>query len=135
MSKMPFIITLTLVFIMLSPGAFAQSDQWLEEAVTIDQSNLEPLTKEQIKNLEEVSPLLVEICKNQRVPSGYVIVGENYHPNCPGRVYNAWVIKRPGVTEEVCKVSPIPSNYRKQGEFFDPNCPGRAPNTWRIRRI
>ena len=114
----------------------AQAGRMAEEPKPIDQSKLTPLTPEQLKKLQDVRPdSIVSICKNQQVPSGWVIVSEGSNAFCPGNFPNTWNIKQPGATETICKVSPMPSGYVIQGEGSHAFCPGRFPNTWHIRRL
>jgi len=77
----------------------------------------------------------VTICKNQPVPSGWVVVWEGSIASCTGNFPNAWDIKQPGATETICKVSPIPSGYVIQGELSFASCWGSYPNARDIRKL
>ena len=132
MKRANFIVAI----VLFSTSVSGEVVNMAEEAQKIDQSKLEPLTTEQMKKINEAAPLTtISICKNQQVPSGYVIISEGSNAFCPGRFPNTWDIKQPSQFETVCKVSPIPNNYVIQGEGSNAFCPGRFPNTWDIRRI
>ena len=72
------------------------------------------------------------ICKNQAIPSGYVIIREGSRASCPGNFPNTWTITIPASTQTICKISPFPSGYVIIRESSSAGCPGNFPNTWII---
>ena len=127
-----------LIFAIFSLAAisfsYAQAPRSADPPKLYSPDGLTPLPNDQLKRLNAY-PFDVVICKNNQIPSGYVIVGEGSSISCPGSFPNTWTIKPPGVTEVVCKVSPIPSNYVIQGEGSSISCPGSFPNTLSIRHV
>ena len=114
-------------------GVAYQPDN-LEDKYRINESELQPFPEEKLELLNEIEPQrTISICKNQRVPNGWVIIAESTNFSCPGRWDNQWTIKKPGRQENVCKASKIPSNYVIVAERTDFSCPGRWDNSWTIK--
>jgi hypothetical protein len=115
-----------------------KGEQTMSEAERPDQKKEGiPLSDAALKLLEELPvDSTIEICKNQQIPVGYVIVGQGINISCPPPLPNTWKIKRPGLTEIICSVSPIPANYVVTGTGFDAACPGVSfPNTKTIQQV
>ena len=81
-----------------------------------------------------------EICSDQRVPRGLVVVKASRDMKCPNwsaTDFNVYTVKRPGENEEICSSSPTPYGYVVVSEGLNWNCPGwtaTGKNTKKIRR-
>lgn len=118
--------------------------KWAVEAEELYRNNIQPLQVKQdaLSSLPEdhcvalnaITPAsTVIICKNQSIPSGFVIVGQTTNFSCSNQLDNAWIIKRPGQQETICKVSPMPEGYVIVGQTTNFGCSNALDNAWIIR--
>lgn len=80
-----------------------------------------------------------QICSNQAVPAGYVIISASSVMSCPNwspTLYNRYLVGIPGTQEIVCSNSPVPSNYVLISVGSNTNCPNwtaTTKNTYSIK--
>ena len=83
----------------------------------------------------------IEICSNQPIPDGFVIVSCGSSMSCPNWSVagcNTFSIKRPGLVETICSSSPIPQGYVVVSWGKSMDCPGftvTGTNTKTIEKI
>lgn len=75
------------------------------------------------------------VCKDGRMPPGWVVIAECHNAACPGEGANAWVVKRPATRELVCAASPLPEGWVRVRPGQCSSCPGDGDNAWIIERV
>lgn len=111
----------------------ADENYLYEELSPINEEGLLPLNDDQTEVYNAIVSQSMRICKNQRVPKGWVITGEASGASCSGRFPNMWIIKKPSTSDSICKISPFPDGYVITAESSSASCPHQFPNVWKIK--
>ncbi|WP_329103163.1 hypothetical protein OG792_25960 [Micromonospora sp. NBC_01699] len=75
----------------------------------------------------------VNICGNQAVPAGWVVISVRTSAGCGGGTLNQRTIKTPGAIENVCLSSAIPSGYVVVAQQTNSVCGGSPLNQRTIK--